>query len=104
MTSARRKTHRTGTRPDLRVPFTEVTLGDSPDGAPNDAVLLYDTSGPGADPTLGLPALRSSWIEESGDTVQIEGRTAEARADREEERRTGKTSVRTCSSRRWPYT
>jgi phosphomethylpyrimidine synthase len=81
MTSARRKTHRTGTRPDLRVPFTEVTLGDSPDGSANAPVLLYDTSGPGADPTQGLPPLRASWIEDRGDTVEIEGWSTEARDD-----------------------
>ena len=62
MTSARRKIHRTGARPDLCVPFTEVALDDSPDGSPNAPVLLYDTSGPGADPTKGIPALRGPWI------------------------------------------
>src|SRR5690606_10517507 len=82
MTGARRKIHRTGTRPDLRVPFTQVALGDSPDGSPNAPVLLYDTSGPGADPNQGLPALRAPWIEERGDTVEIEGRAAQARDGR----------------------
>jgi phosphomethylpyrimidine synthase len=92
MSSARRKIHRTGARPDLRVPFTEVTLGDSPDGSPNTPVLLYDTSGPGADPSQGLPALRSPWIEERGDTVEIEGRATHARDDGRRAARHGRRS------------
>ena len=81
MTSARRKIHHTGSRPDLQVPFTEVALDDSPDGTPNAPVLLYDTSGPGGDATQGLPARRGRWIEERGDTVVVEGRAAQPRDD-----------------------
>jgi len=92
LTSARRKIHRTGTRPDVRVPFTEVTLGDSPDGSPNAPVLLYDTSGPGADPAQGLTALRSRWIEERGDTVEIDGRATQARDDGRRAARHGQPS------------
>jgi phosphomethylpyrimidine synthase len=60
----RRKVYVTGSRPDLRVPFAEVVLtGDHP------PVRLYDTSGPGSNPAVGLPALRASWIEERGDVA-----------------------------------
>ena len=50
---------------------------------PNDPVVIYDTSGPYTDPTFehdvnkGLPRLRSSWVEQRGDTVQLEGITSE---------------------------
>jgi phosphomethylpyrimidine synthase len=50
----------------------ELTTGDS--------VVLYDTSGPYTDPTLrtdvrlGLPKLRSTWIEERCDTEEYDGR------------------------------
>ena len=48
---ARRKVYVEGSRPDIRVPFAEVTLtGDNP------PVRLYDTSGPGSDPDVGLPS------------------------------------------------
>src|SRR4029453_11056947 len=46
----------------LRVPFAEVTLsGDNP------PVRLYDTSGPGSDPEVGLPQMRAHWIADRGD-------------------------------------
>src|SRR5690349_16252557 len=50
---------------DLRVPFAEVSLsgGEPP-------VRLYDTSGPGADPAVGLPALRAPWVDDRGDVVR----------------------------------
>ena len=52
----RRKVYADG--PDgLRVPFAEVPLSDGE--AP---VRLYDTSGPGSDPTVGLAPLRRDWI------------------------------------------
>ncbi|HEV7899037.1 MAG TPA: phosphomethylpyrimidine synthase ThiC [Planosporangium sp.] len=72
----RRKVYSTGTRPDLRVPFAEVTLsGDNP------PVRLYDTSGPGSDPTVGLPQLRADWITERGD-VEVAPATGPANAGR----------------------
>jgi phosphomethylpyrimidine synthase len=52
----RRKVYVEGSRPDIRVPFAEITLtGDNP------PVRLYDTSGPGSDPAVGLPPLRAPW-------------------------------------------
>ncbi|NJC69772.1 phosphomethylpyrimidine synthase ThiC [Planosporangium thailandense] len=62
----RRKVYVSGSRPDIRVPFAEVTLsGDNP------PVRLYDTSGPATDPVAGLPALRAGWIAERGDVVSV---------------------------------
>jgi len=80
----RRKVYRPGDRPDVRVPFTEVALSASPgpDGAqPNAPVLLYDTSGPGADPHVGLPALRATWIDSRGDVHAHAGRAPRLRDD-----------------------
>ncbi|GLW31307.1 phosphomethylpyrimidine synthase ThiC [Actinoplanes regularis] len=52
----RRKVYVEGSRPEIRVPFTEVVLtGDNP------PVRLYDTSGPGGDPADGLAKLRKPW-------------------------------------------
>jgi phosphomethylpyrimidine synthase len=50
-------------RADVQVPFREVHLRDSPAAQANPPVRLYDTSGPGSDPEVGLPALRARWIE-----------------------------------------
>jgi phosphomethylpyrimidine synthase len=58
------------------VPFTEVRLGG---GEP--PVRLYDTSGPGGDPEVGLPALRREWIGGRGDVEEYDGRVAGARDD-----------------------
>lgn len=59
--NARRKVYVSGSRPDIRVPFAEVDLsGDNP------PVRLYDTSGPGSDPAVGLPPLRGEWIAARG--------------------------------------
>jgi phosphomethylpyrimidine synthase len=56
---ARRKVYEVGSRPDIRVPFAEVALtGD------NSSVRLYDTSGPGSEPAIGLPPMRGPWIAE----------------------------------------
>ncbi|MBV8302358.1 MAG: phosphomethylpyrimidine synthase ThiC [Candidatus Dormibacteraeota bacterium] len=75
-----RKVYVSGPRPDIRVPFREVRQADSvaPGGAtPNQPLRLYDTSGPHTDPGAvvdpreGLPALRSGWIRERGDVVEV---------------------------------
>ena len=68
----------------VRVPFIEVALSDSParNGAtPNAPIRLYDTSGPGSVPTVGLPALRSPWIRSRGDVEEYEGRPVNRRDD-----------------------
>ncbi|MDQ6947618.1 MAG: phosphomethylpyrimidine synthase ThiC, partial [Actinomycetota bacterium] len=70
-----------GRRPDVQVPFREVHLHDSPGDRPNQPVRLYDTSGPGSDPEVGLPAHRSPWIEARGDTEITAGRQPTLRDD-----------------------
>lgn len=71
-----------GSRPDIQVPFREISLSDTPStfGAEkNPPVMVYDTSGPYTDPNVnidirnGLPALRAKWIEERNDTKQLDG-------------------------------
>ncbi|MBC6463200.1 phosphomethylpyrimidine synthase ThiC [Actinomadura sp. HBU206391] len=68
-----RKTYVTGSRPDLRVPMREVPLTN------DETVVLYDTSGPYTDPShepdvrRGLPALRTEWVAERGDTEEYDG-------------------------------
>ncbi len=80
-----RKVYVEGSRPDIRVPFREISLSDTPSafGAEkNPPVVVYDTSGPYTDPAIsidirnGLPALRAKWIEERNDTEQLDGPTS----------------------------
>jgi phosphomethylpyrimidine synthase len=71
----------TGSRPDIRVPFQEIRLHDSPDGKTNAPLRRYDTAGPGADRECGLPELRDAWIEERGDTERYPGRAGSVRDD-----------------------
>ena len=75
-----------GSRPDIRVPMRKIEQSDTPtrDGVEkNPAIVVYDTSGPYTDPAAsidirrGLPALRAAWIEERGDTEQLEGPTSQ---------------------------
>lgn len=78
-----------GSRDDIRVPFREIKLTDTPNrdpnlpGTPNDPVLVYDTSGIYTDPLAkidieqGLPAIRAAWIEGRGDTEQLTQFTSE---------------------------
>ena len=70
--------------PEIRVPFMEVTVGDSPASSgpvANPPIRLYDTSGPGGNPGKGLPALRRAWVLARGDVEEVEGRPAAARDD-----------------------
>ncbi|HTS20791.1 MAG TPA: phosphomethylpyrimidine synthase ThiC [Casimicrobiaceae bacterium] len=80
-----RKIYVEGSRPDLRVPMREIAQSDTPgsssgnEGAEkNPPIVVYDTSGPYTDPgapidiRAGLPGLRSRWIEERGDTVELD--------------------------------
>jgi phosphomethylpyrimidine synthase len=77
-----RKVYVQGSRPDIQVPFREISLSDTPSafGAEkNPPVVVYDTSGPYTDPATnidirnGLPALRAGWIAERNDTEQLDG-------------------------------
>ncbi|MEM9383565.1 MAG: phosphomethylpyrimidine synthase ThiC [Pseudomonadota bacterium] len=84
------KLYVTGARPDLRVPMRRVAQAPrapgSSGGRPD--IVLYDTSGPYSDPdqridlTAGLPALRSGWIDERGDTVALGGSGSTYRRER----------------------
>ena len=89
----RRKIYVTDSEPSaVRVPFTEVTVGESPGAGgpiPNPPVRLYDTSGPGSDPEKGLPPLRRPWILRRGDIEQYEGRPVDVRDDGHAARRAG---------------
>jgi phosphomethylpyrimidine synthase len=79
----RRKVYAEGPH-GTRVPFTEVVLSDSPGshgGRTNPPVRLYDTSGPGSTPTVGLPPLRDPWIEGRGDVETYQGRAVRRRDD-----------------------
>ena len=81
-----RKVYQTGSRPDLRVPFREISQDDTPTmfgGEKNPPLTVYDTSGPYTDPDAvidlrkGLPPLRETWIEERADTEVLAGITSE---------------------------
>ncbi len=81
-----RKIYVEGSRPDIQVPFREISLSDTPSsfgGETNPPVVVYDTSGPYTDPNVdidirnGLPALRAQWILERGDVEQLDGPTSE---------------------------
>jgi phosphomethylpyrimidine synthase len=81
--AARRKVYVHG------VPFTEVSLTDG------SSIRLYDTSGPGSDPTAGLPPLRRDWILARGDVEEYDGRRPTPRDDgRSAGRRGDITSVK----------
>ncbi|MCX7191640.1 MAG: phosphomethylpyrimidine synthase ThiC [Candidatus Methylopumilus sp.] len=80
-----KKVYVAGSRPDLKVPFREISLSDTPSsfGAEkNPPVMVYDTSGPYTDPDYqidirnGLPSLRSQWINERNDTEFLDGPTS----------------------------
>ena len=75
-----------GTRPDVRVPFREVTLtdtlvaeGEHTRKEANPPLRLYDASGVYTDPavqidiTRGLAPLRGAWINERQDTEALPG-------------------------------
>src|SRR5215510_12665466 len=69
---------------DIRVPMREIEVSPTKSytGAvtPNEAVRVYDCSGPWGDPAFtgmveeGLPALRRDWILKRGDVEEYEGR------------------------------
>ncbi|MDQ8033252.1 MAG: phosphomethylpyrimidine synthase ThiC, partial [Bordetella sp.] len=81
-----RKIYQTGSRPDIRVPFREISQDDTPTmfgGEKNPPLTVYDTSGPYTDPSVridiraGLPELRRAWIDERGDIDLLDGPTSE---------------------------
>lgn len=77
-----RKIYVQGSRPDIRVGMREIlqTPTRTRDGLEeNPPIPVYDTSGPFTDPNIkvnlleGIPAIRTPWIEERNDTVQLDG-------------------------------
>jgi phosphomethylpyrimidine synthase len=70
--------------PDISVPFREISLAPtkamSGEIEVNEAVRVYDTSGPWGDAdqhievTEGLPGLRSKWIRDRADVEEVAGR------------------------------
>ena len=79
---ARAKVYVEGSRGDLRVPFSEVSLAASPElPGGNPPVRLYDTSGPGGSALEGLEPLRRPWVLERGDVEPYEGRPTTLRDD-----------------------
>ena len=77
-----RKIYVQGSRPDILVPMREISLTptETDEGIEENApVFVYDTSGPYSDPSVkidvrkGLADVRSSWIEERGDTEVLSG-------------------------------
>jgi len=76
---ASKKVYKTGSRPDIKVPFREVELTPTAGrfgNEENPPFHIYDTSGPYSDETAqldikkGLPGLRSDWIIERGDVEE----------------------------------
>ncbi len=88
-----RKVYLHGGRPDLLVPFREIHLHDSPGAKANEPIRLYDTSGPGSEPAVGLPPHRLGWIEARGDTELANERPATLRDDGRAAVRAGATAV-----------
>ena len=74
-----------GTRPDIRVPMRLIEQSPTGEGSTseeNPPIPVYDTSGPYTDPEatinlrMGLPSVRGGWIEERGDTEQLDDLTS----------------------------
>ncbi|ENX44385.1 MULTISPECIES: phosphomethylpyrimidine synthase ThiC [unclassified Acinetobacter] len=83
---ASRKVYVEGSRPDIQVPFREISLTETPTGLGgehNPPVMVYDTSGVYTDPNVqidlnkGLPFVRQTWIEERQDTDVLSGLSSE---------------------------
>ncbi|MCB1785047.1 MAG: phosphomethylpyrimidine synthase ThiC, partial [Gammaproteobacteria bacterium] len=81
-----RKVYVEGSRADIRVPMREISQSPTPasfGAEENPPITVYDTSGPFTDPDTridllrGMPDLRSAWIDERGDTEQLDGPTSD---------------------------
>ena len=82
---ASRKVYVEGSRPDIQVPFREISLTETPTGLGgehNPPIMVYDTSGAYTDPNAhidlnqGLASVRSAWIEEREDTDILDSLTS----------------------------
>ena len=93
---ASEKVYVIGSRPDVRVPFRQISLSSTKgmDGkaVPNSPVTLYDTTGPYTDPKelidleKGLNPLRLPWILERGDSEELDKPTSRYRQLRDAEK------------------
>ena len=99
-----RKVYIEGSRADIRVPMREISLADTPTafgGEANEPVRVYDTSGPYTDPNVsidvrkGLSPLRQDWIDERGDTEQLDGLSSDYGRQREAFGRARQPALRT---------
>ncbi|MCX6181620.1 MAG: phosphomethylpyrimidine synthase ThiC, partial [Bacteroidetes bacterium] len=79
---ASKKVYVQGEIHDIKVAMREITLTDTKfngKNIPNEAVTVYDTSGPFTDPDLsidvknGIPKIREQWILDRGDVEQMDG-------------------------------
>ncbi|WP_196210533.1 phosphomethylpyrimidine synthase ThiC [Citrobacter sp. Res13-Sevr-PEB04-36] len=80
----------TGSQPDIRIPMREIQLSptltggskDNPQFEENEAIPVYDTSGPYGDPDvainvqLGLAKLRQPWISARNDSEELDDRSS----------------------------
>ncbi len=80
-----------GSREDLQVPMREIAQSPTPASIgveKNPPITVYDTSGPYTAPNAavdlrkGLAEVRSAWIRERNDTVQLEGPSSQFGAHR----------------------
>ncbi len=80
------KIYLSGSRADIRVPLREIRQDDTVSDQGSEAnppIPVYDTSGPYGDPNAridlkqGLPAIRSAWLDERGDTEILGGLSSE---------------------------
>ncbi|STP22909.1 thiamine biosynthesis protein ThiC [Escherichia coli] len=81
----------TATQPGVRVPMREIQLSptliggskEQPQYEENEAIPVYDTSGPYGDPQIainvqqGLAKLRQPWIDARGDTEELTVRSSD---------------------------
>ncbi|GAB7007919.1 phosphomethylpyrimidine synthase ThiC [Nocardioides sp. AN3] len=81
---------------DLRVPVTRVQLTNG------ETFDRYTTAGPGSDPEVGLPGLRTEWIAGRGDTATYDGRTTELRDNGKGALRRGEARQEWTGTRRSP--
>ncbi|MBJ8379343.1 phosphomethylpyrimidine synthase ThiC [Citrobacter cronae] len=85
-----RRIYITGSQPDIRIPMREIQLSptliggskDNPQFEANEAVPVYDTSGPYGDPEVainvqqGLAKLRQPWIDARNDSEELDDRSS----------------------------
>ena len=77
----------------IRVPVTAISLASAPDGTEHEDVHVYRTRGPGSDPQVGLPGLRTPWIDGRGDVETYSGRPLDLADDGRSAVRRGEASL-----------